>query len=124
MNDAHSNHRVQFASNGNIHFHMIFLDGVYVEGRHGTLERFQWVKSPTSEELARLTHTIARRVGRFLERQGLIESDAENSHLALDSVDDDSMAHLVGHSITYRIAMGSANRTQGVYPADLAGLRS
>ena len=56
--------------------------------------------------IVRLTHTIARRVGRFLERQGLIESDAENSHLALDSVDDDSMAHLHGHSITYRIAMG------------------
>ena len=85
---------------------MIFLVGVYVEGRHGSLDRFQWVKSPTSEELAQLTHTIARRAGRFLERQGLIESDAENSHLAWDSVDDDSMAHLHGHSITYRIAMG------------------
>ena len=47
-----------------------------------------------------------RLLGRFLERQGLIESDAENSHLALDSVDDDSMAHLHGHSITYCIAMG------------------
>jgi len=92
--------------NLDVDFHMLFLDGVYVEGRHGTLERFQWVKSPTGDELARLTHTIARRAGRFLERQGLIESDAETGTLVLDGVDDDSMAHLHGHSITYRIAMG------------------
>ena len=57
---------------------MLFLDGVYVEGRHGTLVRFQWVNSPTSDELSQLTHAIARRVGRFLERQGLVERDAEN----------------------------------------------
>lgn len=39
------------------------------------------IKSPTSEELARLTHTIGKRIGRFLERQGLLERDAENSLL-------------------------------------------
>ena len=85
---------------------MLFLDGVYVEGGHGTLVRFQWVKSPTSDELSQLTHAIARRVGRFLERQGLVECDAENSYLTGEAVDDESMAHLQGHSITYRIAMG------------------
>ena len=92
--------------NLNVHFHMLFLDGVYVEGRHGSLKRFQWVKAPTSDELTRLTHTIARRVGRFLQRQGLLESDAENCYLTGDAADDDSMAHLQGHSITYRIAVG------------------
>jgi hypothetical protein len=91
--------------NLNVHFHMLFLDGVYVEGRPGTLKRFQWVKAPSSDELTRLTHTIARRVGRFLEHQGLLESDAENCYLTGDAADDDSMAHLHGHSITYRIAV-------------------
>ena len=38
-------------------------------------------------EIMGQAHTIARRVGRFLERHGLIESDAENGHLAWDSVD-------------------------------------
>ena len=52
---------------------MLILDGVYIERGYGSLVRFQWVKAPTSDELAQLTHTIARRVGRFLERQGLIE---------------------------------------------------
>jgi len=92
--------------NLNVHFHMLFLDGVYVEGRPGTLKRFQWVKAPPSDEFTRLTHTIARRVGRFLEHQGLLESDAENCYLTGDAADDDSMAHLHGHSITYRIAVG------------------
>jgi hypothetical protein len=64
---------------------MLFLDGVYVDGANGT--RFQWVKAPTSAELTQLAHRIAHRVGRFLERQGLLEQDAENSYLASDAVD-------------------------------------
>ncbi len=60
------------ALNLNVHFHMLFLDGVYVEQSHGSA-RFRWVKAPTSPELTQLTHTIAHRVGRYLERQGLLE---------------------------------------------------
>ena len=93
------------ALNLNIHFHMLFLDGVYVERPNGTA-RFLWVRAPTSAELTQLAHTIAHRVGRYLERQGLLERDAENSYLALDAVDEDAMTPLLGHSITYRIAVG------------------
>ena len=93
------------ALNLNVHYHMLFLDGVYIDGPHG-LARFRWVKAPTTEELTQLAHTIAHRVGRFLERQGLLERDAENSYLASDAVDDDPMTQLLGHSITYRIAVG------------------
>jgi len=93
------------ALNLNIHFHMLFLDGVYVDQPNGAA-RFRWVKSPSSAEITRLTHTIAHRVGRFLERQGLLERDAENSYLTSDAVDDDPMTPLLGHSITYRIAVG------------------
>jgi len=74
------------ALNRNIHFHMLFLGGVYVDQPNGAA-RFRWVKSPSSAEITRLTHTIAHRVGRFLERQGLLERDAENSYLASDAVD-------------------------------------
>lgn len=93
------------ALNLNLHFHMLFLDGVYVERPNGTA-RFRWVKAPTSAELTQLAHTIAHRVGRFLERQGLLERDAENSYLVGEAVDEDPMAQLLGHSITYRIAVG------------------
>lgn len=94
------------ALNLNIHFHMLFLDGVYVGGVNGSATRFRWVKAPSSAELTQLAHTIAQRVGRFLERQGLLERDAENSYLAGEAVDEGPMDQLLGHSITYRIAVG------------------
>jgi hypothetical protein len=36
------------------------------------------VKAPTGTELTALASRIAERVGRFLERQGLLERDAES----------------------------------------------
>ena len=56
------------ALNLNVHFHMLFLDGVYIEHRDGSL-RFRWVKAPTSAELTRLTQVLAHRIGRYPERQ-------------------------------------------------------
>ena len=80
------------------------------------------MKAPTNEELTPLAHTIAHRIARFLQRQGLLEQDsddcmdaggrathgavAENAYLAGDAVDDDPMNQLRGHSITYRISVG------------------
>ncbi len=93
------------ALNLNIHFHMLFLDGVYV-GEAGSSARFRWVKAPTSAELTQLTHTIAHRLARYLERQGLLERDAEHSYLTLKNSEEDPMDQLRGHSITYRIAVG------------------
>ena len=93
------------ALNLNIHFHMLFLDGVYVDDVNGDT-RFRRVNAPTSAELTQLSRTIAHRVGRYLERQGLLERDTENSYLASDAVDDEPMNQLLGHSITYRIAIG------------------
>jgi hypothetical protein len=93
------------ALNLNVHFHMLFLDGIYLERPDGSL-RFLWVKAPTNAELAGLTQTLARRIGRFLERQGLLERDAENSYLAGDCLEAGPMEQLLGSSITYRIAVG------------------
>ena len=53
-----------------------------------------------------LAQTIAHRVSRFLERQGLLDRDAENSYLVTDAVPRGSMVQLLGYSITYRIAVG------------------
>ena len=60
-------------------------------------------------ELTRLTHTIAQRVGRYLERQGLMERDAGNIFLTQEAVgasDEDPTNQLLGSSVTYRIAVG------------------
>jgi len=75
------------ALNLNIHFHKLFLDGVYIDSRHGTNPCFRCVKAPTSVEITQLTHTIARRVGRYLERQGLLERDTGNLFLTRETVD-------------------------------------
>ena len=67
------------ALNLNIHFHMLFLDGVYIGGAHGYPMRFLGVKAPTKGELTRLTHTIAQRVGRYLLTSGLFCQRCFNS---------------------------------------------
>jgi hypothetical protein len=88
---------------------MLYLDGVYVEdNKYGSAMRFQWIKAPTDEELSRLTHTIAKRIGRYLERQGLLERHAEHSYLNANVIEDeqDPMHQLHGSSVTYRIAVG------------------
>ena len=88
---------------------MLFLDGVYISGSSRQPVRFRRVKAPTRGELIKLTHTIASRVARYLERQGLLERDTGNIYLtpeAMDATDEDSSNQLLGSSITYRIAVG------------------
>ena len=63
---------------------MQFLDGVCIDSPHGSRLRFRWVKAPTSDELTQLTHTIAHRVARYLERQGVLVRDAGNSYLTAE----------------------------------------
>ncbi len=94
------------ALNANIHFHMLFLDGVYVGPKRGTSTRFRQVKAPTSDALTHLTHTIAQRVARYLERQGLLERAAEHSYLTCVAMEEGPMEQLPASSITYRIAVG------------------
>jgi hypothetical protein len=94
------------ALNLNIHFHILFLDGVYVY-RKDRPPRFQHVKAPDKAELEDLVHLISQRVGRCLERQGLLEQDDESAWLELDPAEEaDAMPQLLGSSITYRIAIG------------------
>jgi len=64
------------------------------------------VKAPTGAELSALAGRIASRVGRFLERQGLLERDAESASLSELALDDEPMQGLLAHSISYRIAVG------------------
>ena len=101
------------ALNLNVHFHMLFLDGVYVEPPENSL-RFRRMKEPTSAEWARLTQTLALRIGRYLERLGLRERDTENSYQAGDALEVGAMAQLLSSSLTYRIAVGPQ---QGKYRA-------
>jgi hypothetical protein len=83
----------------------LFLDGVYLY-RDNRPPRFQRVKAPAKSELEELVQLISQRVGRCLERQGLLEQDAENAWLDLDPAEDtDAMPQILGSSVSYRIAV-------------------
>ena len=92
------------ALNLNPHLHMLLLDGVYASVDDHL--RFHRVKASTKTELEMRVHTLSDRIGRHLERQGLLMRDLDHSYLALEPHDDDGLAQVLGSSITYRIAFG------------------
>jgi hypothetical protein len=92
------------ALNLNIHFHMLVLDGVYELTAAGP--RFRRLPPPTLAELEALLETIVVRIARHLERRGWVVRDAEGSYLSAGPAEEDGLAAVVGHSITYRIAVG------------------
>lgn len=84
---------------------MIFGDGVYLtDGADPPV--FRPVPSPGTAELQALVQNIAERIGQLLEERGLIERDCENAWLSGDMAQAGSLDDLIGHSITYRIAVG------------------
>ena len=92
--------------NLNIHFHILFRDGVYVY-RDDRPPRFQRVKAPDKGEPEELVNLISQRVGRCLERQGLPVQDTESARLDLDPAEDtDAMPHLLGSSVWHRVDVG------------------
>ena len=62
------------ALNLNVHFHLIFLDGVYLPVDDGP-PIFRHVPAPTAAQLQELVQQIAEHNGRLLEKRGLIERD-------------------------------------------------
>jgi len=92
------------ALNLNVHFHMVFLDGAY-QTVGAAAPVFRPVAAPEPSDLQQLVEQIAGRIGRALERRGLVECDLENAWLAADT-EAGPLDDLLGHSITYRIAVG------------------
>jgi len=67
---------------------------------------FHPVPPPDAAHLQALVQRIAVRLGRMLEKRGLIERDAESAWLSGDTGEAGALDDLIGHSITYRIAVG------------------
>lgn len=95
------------ALNLNIHFHMLFLDGVYEVDSQGRTFQFHGIKEPTTKEMSRLLDRVSERIASLLERAGYLEREEEAEGLMLEGFEDNVMSHLQGSSITYRIAVGS-----------------
>ena len=73
------------ALNLNVHLHMLFVDGVYTfDDERPRLHRGC---TPAQTELQRLLHTIAIRVARALEKQGLLLRDDDTPTLDLEPAD-------------------------------------
>ena len=81
---------------------MLFVDGVYTfDDERPRLHRGC---APTRPELQRLLGTIATRVSRALESQGMLIRDDETPSLDLEP--DDGFEQLLGAAVHYRIATG------------------
>ena len=61
-------HRAGASLNVHVHFHLLCLDGVYIEDEEGKL-RFEAAPSPTRAELASLLERIYARVMKWLRRR-------------------------------------------------------
>lgn len=62
----------------------------------------QVIEAPVRSELEFLVQRISERVGRYLERQGLLVRDADSDYPKLSSPKHHGpMAQLIGSSITY-----------------------
>ena len=91
--------------NLNVHFHQLFIDGVYELDANGEPTIFHAAPEPTRAELAKILVKIIDRVTRLLERRGIIIRDPEHG-LQIDLSDEDSFAKLQAGAISYRFAFG------------------
>jgi hypothetical protein len=99
------------ALNLNIHLHMLFLDGAYLSSTQPPA--FRSIAAPSQQELQALLVRIAERIGRALERKGLLMREGEHRFLATDPETSGPLHDLIGHSITYRVAITPAGRGRG-----------
>jgi hypothetical protein len=81
------------AVNLNIHFHTLFMDGVFVTNSEGK-QRFVEL-TPTDEDIKKLTLTIHRRVNRAFEKKGYFDDDTIEVQGELALVKSQSVANQV-----------------------------
>ena len=99
------------ALNLNIHFHMLVLDGTYLVGTEPPV--FRRIAPPGETELQALVERLAERIGRALERRGVLVRDAEGSFLEFDAAAGGPIDDLLGHSITHRVAVERGPSARG-----------
>ena len=108
--------------NLNIHFHMMYLDGVWTFEQKKA--KFHFLTPPSLSELNSLLNTIAQRTIKLLEKRGLIIKDegVENKFLALNP--DEPMDYIHSSSITYRIALGKHKGQKALTLGSISNLKS
>ena len=74
--------------------------------RHPASNFVGFTEAANRAELEQQVYAISARTGRYLERQGLLVRDQDNSYLALEPAGETRLEGVLGSSITYRIAVG------------------
>ncbi len=90
--------------NLNIHFHQLYIDGVYELDANQQPSIFHMTPAPTPKELAQVLEKIISKITKLLEREGIIVK--EDPNLQLEISDEDSFAKLQAGAVNYRFAMG------------------
>ena len=91
--------------NLNVHFHVLFLDGVFIDDENNG-QQFKAVTLHQTSEIVELAHKISVRLAGYLERAGLIEGDVESQYLAEDALNAGEMSDHQGYSVNDRICVG------------------
>jgi len=98
------------ALNLNVHYHVVFLEGVYLDRTEAGLKpRFLKGEPPSDAEIAAVLQKISRRVIRTLRQWGYLEtSSAAAVATGYDPLRDDEpeLARTMAASVTQRIAFG------------------
>ena len=98
------------ALNLNLHFHVIFLEGVYVDRTaQGLQPRFVQGEPPTNADIAAVVQKISRRVLRTLRQLGYLEAGLDTVvATGYDPLGDDApeLARTMAASVQERIAFG------------------
>jgi len=113
------------AINLNVHYHVVFLEGVYLDRTaQGRTPRFLPGEPPTDTDIADVVQKISRRVIRKLRQLGYLEAGL-NAAVATgyDPLVDDApeLARTMTASVQQRIAFGErAGRRSRVFAPALA----
>ena len=98
------------AINLNLHFHLIFLEGVYLDRTEASLKpRFVKVEPPTDADITAVVQKISRRVIRTLRHLGYLEAGRDGAiPTGHDPLRDDApeLARTLAASVQQRIAFG------------------
>ena len=78
--------------NLNIHFHIMYLDGVYTFEQNKAI--FHFITPPSQLELDNLIKTIAQRTVKLLEKRGLIIKDKGTESSFLNIQDTEAMDYI------------------------------
>jgi hypothetical protein len=96
--------------NANLHYHLVFLEGVFVDRTaQGRKPRFVQADPPTDAEVAAVLHKISRRIIRQLRKRGYLEADCEDVvPTGYDPArdEDPELARTMAASVQQRIAFG------------------